>query len=662
MNVNALPVPPFWVGLTLLFWGAMTDQIVLALVLAVVAEFATVSPVKWELSSAHFHRVADATSALFAIVAIYQFNEYSIYAIYRILALLPVCVFPLLVAERYSTSGALPLSALFLSLRRRVRSGFEQDRLIGIAAPYVILVALAASATEHKGSVYFIGVLCVLAGFLFAQRSRRYRIALWCSSIIAAGVVAFALHSGVRATQARLEDSFSYWVNQFNWLQTDPQRELTSIGSIGRLKLSDRIRVRVAAPRSIPLPLALREASYSRFNLGMWSTTGTKAFAALDPLPETTSWHLDSTPTDSNGRQAAIVIDHREDVGVAPLPYGTYRIRGSELIEIQQNRYRTTLLEALPGQLEYHVTWRNEPTNIAPPTEDDLAIPANYRAVIAQVAEEVALVPDDPVIALQQVRGFFDAHFRYSLIQKGFYPGRTPLAHFLLQERKGHCEYFATATALLLRHAGIPTRYAVGYMVYEYSTLEDSFIARARHAHSWVEAYIDGRWAIVDTTPGDWNELESAGVSRWQAIQDVWSWVANRYSRYQRSEHRALADTAVWLVPPLLLYLLWRLRKRARSIAPAPTARTIGNTSANDSELYDLLREFERRGDVIATGETLRAYFKRQSDTSTQDQLLQRLLALHERYRFSHEGLSDAERAELARGCARLLGSAARFS
>lgn len=658
MSQRTLFVPPLMVGLALVFWGVMTDQIVLALLMAVIAEFATVSPVKWELSSAHFYRIADATSALFAVVAVYQFNEYSIYAIYRILALLPVCVFPLLIAERYSTDGALPLSALFLSLRRRVRGGFEAERFVGIAAPYVVVVALAASATQRPGATYFAGVLVLISGFLYAQRSRRYGTRVWCASIVAVGITALALHGGVRATQSRLEDSFSYWVNQFTWLQTDPHRELTSIGSIGRLKLSDRIHVRVAAPRSIPLPLALREASYSTFNLGTWSTAGAKPFAALDPLPETTTWQLDPDSGVGDGRQAAIVVDHREDVGVAPLPYGSYGLHGSELIEIQQNRYRTTLVEALPGQLEYHVAWHDEPTNIAPPTDDDLAVPANYHSVIAQVAGEIDLARDDPAAALRQVRGFFNEHFRYSLIQKGFYPGRTPLAHFLLNERKGHCEYFATATALLLRHAGIPSRYAVGYMVYEYSALENAFVARARHAHSWVEAYVDGRWTLVDTTPGEWHELESAAVSRWQAVQDAWSWLANRYSRYQRSEHRALADTAVWLVPPLLVYLLWRLRARARSSTPAPDRRSRRHVPAVDSALYELLGELERRGYAIAAGETLRTYFTRHLDGHAEPRLVQRVLALHERYRFSSAGLSEEEREELSRGCERLVGSA----
>jgi transglutaminase-like putative cysteine protease len=49
------------------------------------------------------------------------------------------------------------------------------------------------------------------------------------------------------------------------------------------------------------------------------------------------------------------------------------------------------------------------------------------------------------------------------------FTNETPLARFLLRTRSGHCEYFATATVLLLRQLGIPARYAVGYAVHEAS-------------------------------------------------------------------------------------------------------------------------------------------------------------------------------------------------
>ena len=97
--------------------------------------------------------------------------------------------------------------------------------------------------------------------------------------------------------------------------------------------------------------------------------------------------------------------------------------------------------------------------------------------------------------------GVLPRHFRYTLYLSGARPGRTALEEFLLTTRAGHCEYFATATALLLREAGVPARYAVGYAVHEWSRVEGRWIVRARDAHAWALAWVDGAWVEVDTTP-----------------------------------------------------------------------------------------------------------------------------------------------------------------
>jgi len=47
----------------------------------------------------------------------------------------------------------------------------------------------------------------------------------------------------------------------------------------------------------------------------------------------------------------------------------------------------------------------------------------------------------------------------------------------------------------------VPTRYAVGYSVQEWSRLEQRYIVRARHGHSWALVYVNGAWRDVDTTP-----------------------------------------------------------------------------------------------------------------------------------------------------------------
>lgn len=79
-----------------------------------------------------------------------------------------------------------------------------------------------------------------------------------------------------------------------------------------------------------------------------------------------------------------------------------------------------------------------------------------------------------------------------------------PLAHFLFERKKGHCEYFASAMAIMLRTIRIPSRVVNGFRNGQYNDLTGSYIIRASDAHSWVEAYISGYgWITFDPTPPD---------------------------------------------------------------------------------------------------------------------------------------------------------------
>ena len=66
------------------------------------------------------------------------------------------------------------------------------------------------------------------------------------------------------------------------------------------------------------------------------------------------------------------------------------------------------------------------------------------------------------------------------------------------------CEFFASASVLILRSAGVPARYVTGYVADEFDTKDDVWVARHRDAHAWVEAYDDQTktWFPVESTPG----------------------------------------------------------------------------------------------------------------------------------------------------------------
>jgi transglutaminase-like putative cysteine protease len=105
-------------------------------------------------------------------------------------------------------------------------------------------------------------------------------------------------------------------------------------------------------------------------------------------------------------------------------------------------------------------------------------------------------------------------HYSYTL-QLPDHEVPDPLAYFLFTRRKGHCEYFASAMAVMLRSIGIPARLATGFQSGIYNDVTEVWLIRAGDAHSWVEAWIPGHgWTTFDPTPPDPNQRQFALFTR----------------------------------------------------------------------------------------------------------------------------------------------------
>jgi Transglutaminase-like superfamily len=97
----------------------------------------------------------------------------------------------------------------------------------------------------------------------------------------------------------------------------------------------------------------------------------------------------------------------------------------------------------------------------------------------------------------------------------------------LMIHKEGHCELFATALALLARTQGIPTRVVSGYRASEINPVSGLMIVRERNAHTWVEAWVDGRWETWDPTP--MSELATRShASGWDEASEVAAWLWDR--------------------------------------------------------------------------------------------------------------------------------------
>lgn len=91
-----------------------------------------------------------------------------------------------------------------------------------------------------------------------------------------------------------------------------------------------------------------------------------------------------------------------------------------------------------------------------------------------------------------------------------------PVEDFLFNRKEGHCEYFASAMALMLRSVGVPSRLVSGFKGGEQSAITGAFVVQDRHAHAWVEAWVAGRWITCDPTPADARaaSVEEIGAGR----------------------------------------------------------------------------------------------------------------------------------------------------
>ena len=103
----------------------------------------------------------------------------------------------------------------------------------------------------------------------------------------------------------------------------------------------------------------------------------------------------------------------------------------------------------------------------------------------------------------KSIEAHLRTQFGYTLELKA--GGEEPLVDFLFNIKEGHCEYFATAMAIMLRTQGIATRIVNGFQQGDYNSSADMYVVKQRDAHSWVEVYFpsEDAWVPFDPTPVD---------------------------------------------------------------------------------------------------------------------------------------------------------------
>jgi len=167
-------------------------------------------------------------------------------------------------------------------------------------------------------------------------------------------------------------------------------------------------------------------------------------------------------------------------------------------------------------------------------------------------ARYLTLPPDLPVrivaLAHQWADGFPTLHAKAAAIEQHLRldfsydlhspsAGKPqPLDHFLFESHRGHCEFFSTAMALMLRAVGIPSRNVTGFVGGTWNRFGHYYAVREGDAHSWIEAYLDDSaypgWRTFDPTPASGAQPMEPPTGVYYYLRDLIEALSQRWSTY----------------------------------------------------------------------------------------------------------------------------------
>jgi transglutaminase-like putative cysteine protease len=160
-----------------------------------------------------------------------------------------------------------------------------------------------------------------------------------------------------------------------------------------------------------------------------------------------------------------------------------------------------------PSYVAYSVGGRPTPDQLQA-AQGSFAPAREYYTQLPPLAPEIRSLADSLLGGLatdydraKRLERWFQEEFAYSLQLPGS-PREATLEHFLLTRRAGHCEYFSTAMAILLRTQGIPAREVNGFLGGNWSQFGAYLAVTQNEAHAWVEVWFPNYgWVPFDPTP-----------------------------------------------------------------------------------------------------------------------------------------------------------------
>lgn len=647
-----LTMPPLMIGCGLLFWGWQTNIWLFSIPFAILYEISHLIRWRWNFSDIDIRRAASvATVSLIGMYTYIAVTGGWLNAITIFFRGLPLVVYPILLLQAYSVDGKINFRSLLLFAKFDAEIA-KQKRNFSILYPYFILTILCASAAANPSITFYLGLLAITVYPLWQRRSPRTHLITWLLMLTLAASLGFVGQIGLRQMHLYAEQQAINWLSKFYQGEQDPYKASTSIGEIGAIKQSNHITFRVRSPEQKAVPRLFREAVFNKYQGGMWIATDSE-FEAVNSNSDTDTWTWQTV--DIPAETVEVIENTTKGKALLKLPQGSFQVEQLPAQSLERNQYGTVRLEDKHHLIEYQVDFVDEQNFDSQPNNQDLFVPPDETQNLDKVITDNQLKGISTSKTIQQLEAFFLANFRYSLKLAGEGQQKTPLASFLLDQRQGHCEYFATATTLLLREMGIPARYAVGYSVHEFNPLQQQYLVRDRHAHAWTLVYLDGRWQDFDTTPPSWTEIEDQAAAGFTFFGDFisWAWLQIKFSLRDILTPENIRRWW-WIILPILLARMWFIKSDQQENLGRKLLRRDRRRQNKAQEIESAFMIIEKTlnqaGFVRGESQTILAWLEDLNDDSMTAAMLQDLeeiVRLYYRDRFDPQGLSPTELATL---------------
>ena len=317
--------------------------------------------------------------------------------------------------------------------------------------------------------------------------------------------------------------------------------DATRLGDLEELKLSSRVAMRVWTDH----PQDLRARAYAHFDGRGWTarpgisnslrTVGLDAIPGgqirewLEQIPGSAYAVLGPEPSQiSNSCVRTRIIQNAFNNGMMVSPGNKLLVRAA-LPSLRVDAQENIQPSSVAGVEIYGILNRYQGDSVqvgqasGQELKEALELPENTDPRIHELATRLAEGDPSRREKLRRTVSYLQHEYHYTL-KVGSFHSSQPVAEFLFEKKKGYCQYFASAAAVLLRQEGVATRYVSGFHVTENNRSGDHYVVREMDAHAWIESYIPGEgWVQADPTPAAEYESLHAGLSRgWLAGALEW--------------------------------------------------------------------------------------------------------------------------------------------